>query len=117
MSTQPRPGTWTLTRPDGKEYCAGSPLLCVRAEINDRVPLDVQVARVIDALGDPYLNGGVNLYQIQDADRPLWVIAENWNSALDKWKRVVAQENDMEPNEVDEPRGITLVCEADELIR
>lgn len=58
----------------------------------------------------------MNLYHIQDSDRPLWIVAASWSAALSTWKQDVAQENDMDPNEVEEPQGITLVCEAHELI-
>lgn len=56
------------------------------------------------------------LFQIQDSDRPMWVIAESWNDALVKWKALIAVENDMSVDEVTEPNGIMLVCESDELL-
>lgn len=57
-----------------------------------------------------------NLYHIQDADRPMWVVAPNWTEALTRWKNRMAVENDQEPEEVEECRGVQLVCEADDLI-
>ena len=57
-----------------------------------------------------------NLYHVQDADRPMWVIAPNWNAALTKWKEAVATETEQNPNEVSEPQGIQLVCESNDLI-
>jgi len=57
-----------------------------------------------------------NLYHVQDADRPMWVVASNWNAALAKWKHVIAEENEQKPEEVSEPQGIQLVCEANDLI-
>jgi hypothetical protein len=56
------------------------------------------------------------LYFIQDSDRPSHVIAESWQAALDKWKRIIASENDMEFEEVEEPQGITLIADTDDII-
>lgn len=57
-----------------------------------------------------------NIYHIQDADRPMWVIAASWTEALNKWKAVIGPENDMKPEDVSEPQGIQLVCESGDLI-
>lgn len=57
------------------------------------------------------------LFQIQDADRPMWVIACDWNQALTKWKEFVGVENALPADEVDGPRGITLVCDETELLQ
>lgn len=57
-----------------------------------------------------------NLYHIQDADRPMWVVAPNWTEALKRWTNRMALENDQKPEEVETCRGIQLVCEADDLI-
>lgn len=46
-------GTWTLTAPDGRKWEADHPLKCVRAEINGRVPADVQLARILAAADEP----------------------------------------------------------------
>lgn len=57
-----------------------------------------------------------NLYHIQDADRPMWVVAKNWIAAVDSWKRFIAEENSQPAEEVEECHGITLMCDADDLI-
>lgn len=56
------------------------------------------------------------LFQIQDDDRPMWIVAEDWNEALAKWKAQIARENTCEFEDVAEPKSITLVCEHDDLI-
>lgn len=56
----------------------------------------------------------MNLYHIQDSDRPMWVIAANWQDALDKWKAKIKEENE---GECDEPQGIELICDEDDLLR
>lgn len=57
-----------------------------------------------------------NLYYIQDNDAPKWVIAANWMEALQKWREIVALDNDQESCDVDEPCGIHMVCKSDDLI-
>jgi hypothetical protein len=39
-------GTWTLTAPDGRTWQADSPLKCVSAELRERVPADIALARI-----------------------------------------------------------------------
>jgi len=50
---KPTEGTWTLMSPEGRHYKAESPLHCVRAEMNCRVPPSVQLARVLAAVDEP----------------------------------------------------------------
>lgn len=57
-----------------------------------------------------------NLYLIQDPDRPMHVVAESWTQAVTKWKQLVAVENDLKPEEVDEPHGIALIAETGDLL-
>jgi len=52
-----------------------------------------------------------NLYLVQDAERPLYVISDSWTNALEEWKRFIATDNGIDVSEVDEPRGITLLGE------
>ena len=40
------PGTWVLTSPDGKTWREDTPLKCVWAEQNDRIPPEVALARI-----------------------------------------------------------------------
>lgn len=58
----------------------------------------------------------MNIYHIQDCDRPLFVFAENWTEALDVWKHKIATENDLKPHDVEEPQGITLIAERDDIV-
>lgn len=58
---QPLAGTWTLTAPDGRAWTAESPLRVVSAEMHDRVPPLVALARIRRSL-------------IEDAKPPL----ETW---------------------------------------
>lgn len=44
------PGTWTLTAPDGRTWQADTPLRCAAAEQRERVPADVAMARVMEAI-------------------------------------------------------------------
>lgn len=48
MSNTPKPqeGIWTLTAPDGRKWQAATPLLAISAEIRERVPPDVALARI-----------------------------------------------------------------------
>jgi hypothetical protein len=72
---------------------------------------------------DEYLNqqikrrGAPKLFNVQDRDRPAFVIAHTFEEALSKWKVAVAEENatDSEYEEVP-PAGIMHVCDGDELI-
>ena len=57
-----------------------------------------------------------NLYEVQDDDRPMYVVASCWNHAMDAWREVVAQENGIKPDNVFEPQGIRYVCCANDLL-
>lgn len=57
-----------------------------------------------------------NLYHIQDADRPMWVVATGWDNAMWKWKRLVAKENELKIDEIEECDGVKLVCSSNDLI-
>ena len=56
------------------------------------------------------------LFQIKDYDRPMWVVADNWTEALEKWKTVIANENDYPEEDVTEPLGIDFICDDNDLI-
>lgn len=56
------------------------------------------------------------LFNVQDSDRPMWVVAESYGAAVEKWIKFVAKENDMEPEDVEAPDGVMLVCHDDEFI-
>jgi hypothetical protein len=72
--------------------------------------IDYQAAASIDSLSR------MPLYHVQDSDRPMWVIANDYGDAVDSWKKFVAQENDMSYLEVEEPRGVQFICDRDDLI-
>ena len=52
MMYKPQKGKWKLTAPDGTVFVGESPLRCVKAEIDYRVPAHVQLQRLFDALDE-----------------------------------------------------------------
>jgi hypothetical protein len=60
------------------------------------------------------------LYLVQDADRPLWVVAESWQAALKQWQKQIAVENATPDNLLEaadnDPQGILRICDNDELL-
>jgi len=58
----------------------------------------------------------MSLFLVQDNDRPMWVVARSWAEAIEKWQSFVGQENDLGAATVNQPTGVQLVCEDDELI-
>lgn len=50
LAAQPTPkpmaGEWMLTAPDGRSWTATSPIHCVQAESNSRIPPDIALARI-----------------------------------------------------------------------
>lgn len=46
---KPQTGTWMLTAPDGRTWKAASPLHCCSAEMRERVPANVAIARILEA--------------------------------------------------------------------
>lgn len=58
----------------------------------------------------------MKLFHVQDSDRPMYVVAENWEKALRKWRNCVAAENEGTDPEDHEPSGIQYVCDEDDLI-
>ena len=53
------------------------------------------------------------LFNIQDSDRPLWVVAKDWGDALEQWREQIIHEND---GDVSDPQGIQYVCDDDDLL-
>jgi len=47
---KPQEGTWLLIAPDGREFFGDSPIKCVHAEINTRVPPEVALGRIARSL-------------------------------------------------------------------
>lgn len=58
----------------------------------------------------------LNLYHVQDPDRPLYVLAPDWIDALRAWQNQIRRENDMGPGEEFQPTGIQLVARHDEIV-
>lgn len=59
----------------------------------------------------------MNLYSIQDSDRPMWVIATDWMNAIEKWRARIREENPFEEGEPEpEPEGIQFICGEDDLL-
>ena len=56
------------------------------------------------------------LFYVQDADRSMYVLAPNWTEALRKWKELIVMENPEEDCSDEDPDGISLVVNANELI-
>lgn len=56
------------------------------------------------------------LFHIQDSDRPYWVVATDWASALEAWREEMARQNPGALSEEFDPDGIQKVCEPDELL-
>ena len=56
------------------------------------------------------------LYLVQDADRPMYVKADSMGEAVKRWQEVVAIENEMAFNEVEEPQGISYIVPDNEFL-
>lgn len=59
------------------------------------------------------------LYYVQDDDRPMYVVASDWQGALDAWKEVICKENEITLEDLEEtggPNGIQLICPQSEVI-
>lgn len=56
----------------------------------------------------------MNLYYVQDGDNPMHVAADSWEHAVDRWRLAIAFKfgEDMEG---EEPQGIQLVAEEEDL--
>lgn len=58
----------------------------------------------------------MNIYHIQDPDRPMWVVAPTYNDALWRWKTVIADENGCTFDDVEDPQGMAFICGGNELL-
>jgi len=59
------------------------------------------------------------LFHIQDSDRPVWVVADSYQQAVDKWQKALYSESPddyKDSEDVGLPQGIQYVCSDDELI-
>lgn len=55
------------------------------------------------------------LFLVQDDDRPMYVLAESWQEALEKWQTLILHENEG-CGEAGDPTGIQLLAHEDEVI-
>jgi len=51
------------------------------------------------------------LFLVQDDNRPMYVLAETWQEAVDKWRRVIQEENAPDDCSDEQPKGVQLVAE------
>lgn len=58
----------------------------------------------------------VRLFHVKDGDRPMWVVAGDWNEALHAWRQVIVQENDGALSDEEQPWGIDFVCDSNDLL-
>ena len=65
----------------------------------------------------------MKLLQVLDADRGMYVVADDFAAALEAWRNLIADEDDLgpafvaeTPNEIPNPDGILLVCGSDDLL-
>ena len=62
----------------------------------------------------------MNLYLVQDSDRPIYIVARDYGHAVQRWRRVIFLENyDPEADsldDVEEPEGAQLVAKGHELL-
>lgn len=54
------------------------------------------------------------LFHVQDDDRPMYVIANCYAIAIEKWRAVVASENDGE--DPGDPAGVHLIADDEDII-
>lgn len=60
----------------------------------------------------------MKLFQIQDNDRPMWVLAESFGQAMTKWVDFIKAENPGDYEEEDpEPNGVNFIADDDEVIQ
>ena len=57
-----------------------------------------------------------NLYHVQDSTRPLYIVAETMENAVEKWKYVQAAEDPDLNTAGLEPDGVYFVCSGDDLV-
>lgn len=57
------------------------------------------------------------LFHVQDDDRPMWVLASDFDTATQKWRKFIAGENNNQRiEEVQGPTGVQKICDDDEFI-
>jgi hypothetical protein len=50
------------------------------------------------------------LFYVQDSDRPAWVVADDWNHAIEKWEAALESELDEDDRggPIDPPKGCNI---------
>lgn len=57
------------------------------------------------------------LYVVRDRrERPLYIVADDLSHAVDQWRAVMALENKILVEDVEEPDGITRICDDSALV-
>lgn len=57
----------------------------------------------------------LSLFHVQDSDRPMWVIAENYGQAIERWREQIAKENPKDDCSDDHPDGVSLIASGTDL--
>lgn len=57
----------------------------------------------------------MNLFQVQDSDRPMWVVAESYGHAVKRWREQIAKENPTDDCSGEEPDGVNLIASGTDL--
>lgn len=58
----------------------------------------------------------MKLFHVQDADRPMYVLANSWREAFNNWCAKVAEENDCSKGEVEDPDGVAWMADEDDIL-
>ena len=58
----------------------------------------------------------MSLYRIQDPGRSLYVVSDRHMQAVDIWKKIVARENGVNIENVEDPLDVSFVCEDKEIV-
>lgn len=56
------------------------------------------------------------LFHVQDPDRPMYVVAATYGEAVDRYLRLVADENELPVKDCDLPQGVQFVCDDEDLL-
>lgn len=59
----------------------------------------------------------MKLFLVQDDDRPMYVLAADFNAALRVYReRMLVEDPELRPQDVPDPKGIQWVADADEVL-
>jgi hypothetical protein len=66
---------------------------------------------------DSIMKLSMKLFFVQDSDRPMYVIAQDWKDAVHHWKQFVQQENDIiKLEDVEDPMGVEFLADQEDII-